>query len=246
MPKTAHLLWIWLALSQTAMARSETLVLAKLQGVPDQYLGMQVLGEAYRRLGVSLKFKTLPAQRALLLTRTGHIDGEIQRQGGLERLAPELLRVPLAITHRVTQTFARQSLNPESSSMRQWRYTQLRGTLAPWRKHFHHIQVVSDVKQIWQMLALGRADMTVSGRINAMLFMRQMNIHNVQALESTRQITPLFHYLHPRHRALSKKLHRVLQTMARSGTLHRLQKATHQALLHQMPAPPLETLLAQR
>ena len=75
------------------------LVLAKVEGLSDQYIGEFILTEAYKYLGIDLTFTTLPAQRALKLSESGEIDGETQRITVIEKSFPTLIRVPTPISY---------------------------------------------------------------------------------------------------------------------------------------------------
>jgi polar amino acid transport system substrate-binding protein len=71
--------------------------LARLQGVPDQWIGGEILRVAYARLGISLEFVAVPALRSLVESSEGRLDGEVQRILNVEAQYPTLLAVKPSI-----------------------------------------------------------------------------------------------------------------------------------------------------
>ncbi len=55
-----------------------------------------VLRKAYERIGVKIDTHYFPAERALYMSNSGLVDGEVNRIIGLEKKYPNLIRVPVA------------------------------------------------------------------------------------------------------------------------------------------------------
>jgi len=53
-----------------------------------------VATEAFRRIGITLQTSLLPAERGLKNSNNGSIDGEMSRVKGLDKVYPNLVRVP--------------------------------------------------------------------------------------------------------------------------------------------------------
>jgi polar amino acid transport system substrate-binding protein len=53
-----------------------------------------IVAEAGHRIGLDILFKSEPAQRSLVSSNSGRTDGELHRIEGLEKLYPNLIRVP--------------------------------------------------------------------------------------------------------------------------------------------------------
>ena len=56
----------------------------------------EILRVAYQQLGVSISFKTFPAERALVTSNKGRADGELVRIKGINKKYPNLIRVPVS------------------------------------------------------------------------------------------------------------------------------------------------------
>jgi len=76
----------------------KSLVLGVPQNTPDSAISAVVLREAYRRLGYKLEIRALPAERALLMSNEGDLDGESQRISGLSTSYPNLIQVLPAVS----------------------------------------------------------------------------------------------------------------------------------------------------
>src|SRR5260221_10326738 len=64
----------------TTAARAETVLrLARIENIPDQFVGGEILKAVYQRLGIAVEFIDLPAKRALVESSQGRVDGEVHR-----------------------------------------------------------------------------------------------------------------------------------------------------------------------
>lgn len=68
-----------LALGTTAVGARTVLRLARLENIPDQFVGGEILKAVYQRLDIAVEFVDLPAKRALIESSQGRVDGEVQR-----------------------------------------------------------------------------------------------------------------------------------------------------------------------
>src|SRR5207244_8498992 len=53
--------------------------LARITDIPDQYVGGEILRAVYGRLNITVAFEDVPGKRALALSSTGELDGEVHR-----------------------------------------------------------------------------------------------------------------------------------------------------------------------
>ena len=81
-------------LGATGAACGQTaLRFARLENVPDQFLGGEILVAVYKRLGITVEFVDLPAKRSLLESSEGRVDGEVQRILAVQDQYPTLIAV---------------------------------------------------------------------------------------------------------------------------------------------------------
>ncbi|MBL4907765.1 MAG: transporter substrate-binding domain-containing protein [Sneathiella sp.] len=212
----------------------QRLVLAKIESLSDQYIGQFILTEAYKHLGINLTFKTMPALRALESSRSGEVDGEIQRIPVIEKSAPNLIRVPTSINHVDLSVFFTKQI-PFRSLMdfRKYSFVYVRGVMIyeTLLEHFNSSYPVSTDDEMWTLINLRRMDFALAGRVSSLHKLKHLGIEGIYALAPPYKTFPLYHYLHEKHRDLVPKINMVLQTMARNGELARLREQAVRHLL---------------
>src|SRR5262245_40260484 len=87
-----------LLLGDTALAQS-VIRLARIAEIPDQYVGGEILRAVYARLDITVEFVDAPSPRALALSSTGSVDGEIHRIAAVARQYPTLIQITPPINH---------------------------------------------------------------------------------------------------------------------------------------------------
>jgi polar amino acid transport system substrate-binding protein len=73
--------------------------LARIADIPDQFVGGELLRAVYARLNISLEFADVPGKRALALSSSGELDGEVHRIADLAQTYPTLLQISPAINY---------------------------------------------------------------------------------------------------------------------------------------------------
>src|SRR6266581_8521266 len=84
-------------LCAVAVHAQAPLHLARIENMPDQALGSELLRVVYGRLGIAVEFVDLPARRALLESSAGRLDGEVQRIADVHNEFPSLIVVGPAL-----------------------------------------------------------------------------------------------------------------------------------------------------
>lgn len=89
----------WRATDGRSEALPEKIVLSRLASVPDQLVGGEILKVASAKLDIMVEFLDVEAKRALALSSTGDVDGEIQRVAAVAQQYPTLIQLKPAINH---------------------------------------------------------------------------------------------------------------------------------------------------
>lgn len=141
---------------------TDTLRIAKVESNTEQNVASKILDAIYQRLDVPVRFVELPGQRALELSSTGAMYGEVIRIFELETMYPSLVRVPTPYYFPETVVFSKK-YDFEVS-----RWTSLldyRVGIARGMKYYEiqlegaeHLEKVNDVDILMQMLDLNRVD----------------------------------------------------------------------------------------
>lgn len=188
-------------------------------------MGAAVLHEAYRRLGHSFSLEALPFERALLMANSGELDGDLIRsQPDLATQYPKLLRVtvPVASDEFVVWGIGQRLIPKGWESLKPYRIAGPRVkallTLGP----DYSITYVSNYKQGFEMLRMGRVDLVITMRGTACQPAR-LGFKEAQLHEPGIETVPFYHYLNTRHAALAEPLETTLRQMQKDGSLKRIQ-----------------------
>lgn len=206
---------------------AEPLKLAANEGLAVQWVGEQVLREVYRRAGLEMQVEPLPPARASLMTANGTKDGEVARIGAYARQFPELVRVEppyyaivtTAYTRvGVTKTFATaEDLVPHTVAF-------IRGVTHAQRATQGHPAVteVANAETLYRMLLHGRIEIALDTALNGGYMLDAPPYQGALKPSGAVATLELYHYLHPRHRALADRIGRAIKEMKASGELDKL------------------------
>jgi polar amino acid transport system substrate-binding protein len=203
--------------------------LSRLENIPDQYVGGEILKAVYRRLDIAIEFVDLPAKRALVESSQGRVDGEVHRILAVQSEFPSLLPVRASINYIEPSAFVKQrelridgwsSIAPYSIGIVRGVGSSERGTSG-----MSKVEAVATMEQLMQMLASGRIDVAVCDRFSGVLLNRKLRLDAVvRPLSPALEHIPLYHFLHERHRELVPRVEKVVQEMEAGGELERLRR----------------------
>lgn len=182
--------------------------------------------EALRRIGVGLEIIKLPAERALINANAGIDDGVLNRIAGLEKVYPNLVRVPeknmdmdfVAFTKRVeVQTDGWRTLKPFSI-----------GIIKGWKILENNIPgaatvtLAEDAEQLFRLLEKDRVDLVLYSRWMGLARIKRHNLSGVRVLTPPLVTKEMFMYLHKKHKPLVPKIAAALRAIKAEGTYQRL------------------------
>ena len=202
---------------------------ARIENISDQFLGGEILKHVYGRLNIPIELVDLPAQRALLNSSQGQLDGEVHRNINIQQQYPTLTIVRPAINYIEPSVFSRKhhfvvkgwdSINAYSTGIVKGVGTSEDGTRA-----MKNVLAVSTLDQLMQVLAADRVDVAVSDSFSGLAAIKRLRLDDqITVLTPPLQRNEIYHYLHEKHRDLIPKVEKVLRDMQRSGELDQLRK----------------------
>lgn len=212
--------------------------LARVAGVPDQMVASQILAVVYDRLHIPVSFVDLPGPRALILTSTGALDGEVARNADVAADYPALIRVEPAINTVEPTAFSKSARIPITGweSLRPYRIGVVRNLGISERETAGMPGVVAGttLESLFSMLDLDRLDIVVIDRFSGLLALHRMKLDGrIQALQPPLVTIDVYHYLNARHRDLVPRVAAVLRAMRQSGELDRLAQDFEQKIIDQ-------------
>ncbi|WP_108649768.1 substrate-binding periplasmic protein [Dongshaea marina] len=189
----------------------------------------KVLKEAYSRLGIQIQIKELPAERSLIFSNQGLIDGEVNRIKGLEMRYPNLVRVPVAINHFEAVLVAQDPAPKVSGlqSLKNYRIGIRNGI-----KYAEDLTRGMNVKrsvsnmQLFNILELRQVDLIIIGRSAVQKYLRAHPHSQMKVIEPPLLSQQLYHYLNRKHEDLLEAITAELRRMRQGEEIARIREAT--------------------
>ncbi|MFA9216732.1 MAG: hypothetical protein ACEQSK_06465 [Sphingomonadaceae bacterium] len=206
-----------------------------------------IYGEALRRMGYQLEYRSYPAKRASVLAESGVVDGEVHRATDYSRFHPDLVQVA---TSHYSVTFAAYGLAPLTLADG-WAGLAQSGVRVEYRAGIAHCETVlpplisaarlSTVNSVTlglRKLLRHRTDVfiDVDRVVDTVLAEPEFQGSGIVRLANM-DVTGAYAFLHQRNAALAPKLAQVLADMRREGVIERYL---------QQPAAPAVTPAPER
>ncbi|WP_071544624.1 substrate-binding periplasmic protein [Pseudodesulfovibrio hydrargyri] len=187
---------------------------------------LKVLKEAYRRIGVEITGKRLPAARSLEMAENGQVDGEVNRIEAIEEQYPRLMRidVPVNRLEGVVMTCDTSLEHVTLEAIRNLhlgikignRYAEMLTKGMPSVTRLPH------EKKLMTLLLEGRLDALLVDRAWAEAEMAKPGMGCLRVNEPPLVIVPLYHYLNRSHAALVPLITGEMRAMRESGEIDRI------------------------
>jgi ABC-type amino acid transport substrate-binding protein len=214
----------------------EPLHIARIPGFPDQTVSSEILKEAYRRLQIPVEFVDVPAKRALLLSSSGLLDGEVARIADVETQYPSLVRISPPINFIEPSAFSKNAKLPihgwETLGGHTIGIVQGVGSSERGVKGLPGVQAVANQATLLKMLYAERLEVAVTDLFSGMIVLKELGLSTaIHPISPPLQKIHIYHYLHENHRGLVPKVEAVLREMERSGDLVRLREALKKQII---------------
>jgi len=194
---------------------------------PDhQGLMDQLATEAFRRCGYTLMFDALPAERALRNADKGIIDGELARIKGMEKIYPNLIRVPEKL---IDWYFVAYSKNPldlangwESLAQRNIAFITGWKIFEQNSPESASITKVRNADQLFTLLSRGRTDIALFNLASGNYLVEKLKLKDVKAQMPPLAVREMYIYLNKKHSRLVPILAKSLADMKSDGTYDKI------------------------
>jgi len=187
----------------------------------------QVSKIAFDRIGLTLMTVQLPAERGLINSNKGIVDGEMSRISGLQKNYPNLLIVPEKIMNwefvaigpeEIDTSVGWQSLKGKDVALiNGWKI--LEKNVAP----IASIIKVSSPEQLFVMLQRQRTDYILYERWGAAKYLMESSVKASVKMPPLAE-REMYIYLHKKHKALIPKLADALRGLKEDGTYKKIRE----------------------
>lgn len=213
--------------------------IARIENIPDQFVGGEILKVVYSRLNIPMELVDLPAKRALVESSEGRLDGEVHRNIMVQTQYPSLVMIRPALNYIEPSVFSKKERFEVKgwNSIKDYQIGIVRGvgTSEDGTKGMKSVQAVNTLDQLMLMLAEERVDVAVSDAFSGLAALKKLKLEDrVRVLKPPLQKNEIYHFLHEKHRDLIPKVERALGEMQASGELERLRKQIIEKYLAQL------------
>ena len=193
----------------------------KLDGFLDEILQYMLKDIGYR-----LETVELPAERGLVYTNSGKVDGEMSRVGGMQKRYQNLIPVPEKIMDMEFVVYSKLPIDLtagwNSLANRTVAYINGWKILEKNVPGSAEVTKVSNPEQLFTLLKNDRTDYIIYIRWSGNYLLREMQLHNVSLQLPALVKKEMFIYLHSKHRDKIPGLARSLAAMKNNGEYKRL------------------------
>jgi polar amino acid transport system substrate-binding protein len=189
-----------------------------------------IIIEAFRRIGLEVIISHLPAERSLINANLGLDDGDFVRISGLNKIYPNLIRVPEKITDYEFTAFTKNiDMRPEHwSSLRPYHLGIVRGwkILEENLKGVTRLFKVKNQHLLFNMLNNERVDIIIYSKFEGYWIIRKFGYASIRALSPPLVTREMFLYLNKRHINLISGIDQALKSMKSDGTFSQIVSKT--------------------
>jgi polar amino acid transport system substrate-binding protein len=190
----------------------------------------QILIEACRRAEQPVHIVHLPTERSITNANLGITDGEFPRISGLERLYPNLHKVPeeIAEFEFVAFTWRTDIHITDWSSCKPYNVAIVTGwkILEANLADVKSLVKVKNQELLFTLLAKRRVDIVVYSRFEGYEMIRKLDLQSVRAMEPPLAKREMFLYLNKEHLPLIPQIAKELRSIKDDGTYDRILKET--------------------
>jgi len=186
----------------------------------------KIIQTAYQRIGIEVKIKNFPGERALAMSNAGKVDGELFRRKQVSEHYLNLVLVPVSIfkpeivVFTKTHEFSVQGWE----SLKRYRIGVERGfKMVEQNTKGMRVYSSTTIKELFQMLDAGRVDIVPQVRMDGLNILKQLNITDIKVLTPPLHTGEVFHFLHKKHQDLVPRITKVLESMEKEGEIQQIK-----------------------
>lgn len=185
-----------------------------------------VVSSALSKIGLKLNTVHLPAERGLKNANLGVEDGEMSRIAGLEKLYPNLIRVPEKLMDWEFVAFSAENidLNNGWQSLSGYTVAYING----WKIFENntrslYVTKVKNVNFLFKLLQKKRADIILYEKWGGLLMRNKLNASTITLDQPPLAKKPMYIYLHKKHKDLVAPLAKALREMKQDGSYKKIE-----------------------
>jgi len=195
---------------------------------PETELLESIITEGFKRANIPLKYQVMPTQRSLINSNSGIDDGEAARIWEINKIYPNLIRVPVAIHSINIMVLSRSNLNiSKPSDLKPFNVGVIRGVKIA-EKMLESVKPRSITKTtdhltLIKMLSNHRLDVIITSKIALLTGLKITKRQSFYMASKPIISRPLYMQLNKKNKALIPRLEKAFNSMVKDGTLKKIQ-----------------------
>lgn len=194
-----------------------------------------VANAAFKKINVDLITVSLPAERGLLNANAGIEDGEMSRITGLDKVYPNLLRVPEKLMDWHFVAFSKKPivLADGWNSLSAYLVAYINGwkILEKQVPTSSNVTTVRNVSQLFTLLEKNRVDIIIYEKWGGLAYIKKHGLQEISMLNPPLAIKDMYIYLNKKHHALVGPLATALKELKTEGKYQAIYSEVLQPLL---------------
>jgi polar amino acid transport system substrate-binding protein len=208
--------------------------------IPETYLVESIVTEGFKRAGINMKYQTLPPERSLRNVNFGIDDVEAGRINGINKVYPNLVRVPVSIHSIDIVLLSRDDFHSEGqhvenlSDLKHYNVGLIRGvkiaeTIAK-KAAPKSITKATSYHMLIKMLVSKRIDTIITSRIALLTMLGETKEKGLHMTSKPLVSLPLYTHINKKYKHLIPRLEQSYKSMIEDGTIEKL----HNNFLHDL------------
>lgn len=222
-----------LPLAVMAQTLPQTLTLVTVEDSLETEIGINVVREAYARIGIEVEIRKYAGRIALEKSNSGEVDGEVHRIDGIQNEFSNLVQVPIPINYFEIAIYSK---NPDLSltswfDLAPYEIGIVRGVIAVERgTRGMEVRKVDSYAELIQLLLDDDVQVMASPEINTRVLLAGKEYSGQIVMNGVMETYLLYHYLHRKNEHLVSVIRPVLKSMLLDGTIARIIRETNRKL----------------
>jgi len=205
---------------------NKTIMLSAIENEQTHSAAIEILREAYKRIGYSVTFELLPAKRSLTQANTGKTDGDVARISGTEKKFTNLIPVPTPIILFQGGVFTKEV----KKKIKKW--DDLNGLMVGIIRGIRYSEIgtrgmdritAKDMTHLFKLLDTGRIDVAVAViRAGKNELSNNFKGSKIHLIGKPIFKAPLYHFINKKESDLVPILDKAIQDMRNEGMLEKI------------------------
>lgn len=202
---------------------------------PETFLVESIVKEGFKRAGIPMEYQTVPTERSLINVNLGLDDVEAGRIEGMEKIYPNLVRVPVPIHSIDIVLLSKKRIHIKNiSDLKPYHVGLNRGvkiaeTIAK-QANPKSITEATSYPMLMKMLSNNRIDVIITSKIAIFTLLTDTEEKGLYMTSKPLVSRPIYTYVNKKHQYLIPKLKTAYKSMETDGTIKKLHEQFLQEL----------------